>query len=65
VLKKESDTGIYSFEMMQQTFCQEMVEEVENFEQSGLPVARPNSMNVRSEHCGVSEISGRNSILYL
>jgi len=42
---QETSTGIYSFSMFTQKFCSELIEEVENFEKSGLPVARPNSMN--------------------
>jgi hypothetical protein len=45
VLKKETDTGIYSFQMFTEEFCRELVEEVESMEASGLPILRPNSMN--------------------
>jgi len=45
LLKKETDTGIYSFTMFTETFCRELIEEVESFESSGLPILRPNSMN--------------------
>jgi len=44
-LHKETGTGIYSLDMFTEKFCQELIEEVENFERSGLPVIRPNSMN--------------------
>jgi len=42
---KETDTGIYSFNIFNEKFCRELLEEVEHFEQSGLPIMRPNSMN--------------------
>ncbi|PRP83370.1 hypothetical protein PROFUN_09398 [Planoprotostelium fungivorum] len=42
---KETDTGIYSFNMFTEKFCRELIEEVDHFEKSGLPVMRPNSMN--------------------
>eukprot|EP01111_Echinosteliopsis_oligospora_P009881 TRINITY_DN2981_c0_g1_i1.p1 TRINITY_DN2981_c0_g1~~TRINITY_DN2981_c0_g1_i1.p1 ORF type:complete len:385 (-),score=104.98 TRINITY_DN2981_c0_g1_i1:12-1166(-) len=45
ILKLETPTGIYSFEIFTPTFCRQLLEEVENFENSGLPVTRPNSMN--------------------
>jgi hypothetical protein len=45
ILTKETDTGIYSFEIFNDKFCKELLEEADNFEHSGLPVSRPNSMN--------------------
>jgi len=45
ILKKETETGIYSFEIFNLEFCRQLIEETENFENSGLPVTRPNSMN--------------------
>jgi len=45
VLKKETPTGIYSFDLLNSKFCNLLIEEIENFEHSGLPVMRPNSMN--------------------
>lgn len=49
IMKKETEfTRLFSFDMLQATFCNELIEEVEHFEASGLPVMRPNSMNVRT-----------------
>jgi hypothetical protein len=45
ILKKETPTGIYSFDIFTPQFCRDLLEEVENFEHSGLPISRPNSMN--------------------
>lgn len=63
ILKQETPTKIYSFEIFTKDFCEEippppppsivlilffcskLIQEVENFEKSGLPVSRPNSMN--------------------
>jgi len=45
VLKQETQTGIYSFDLFNNKFCNLLIEEIENFERSGLPVSRPNSMN--------------------
>lgn len=44
-LHKETDSGIYSLEVFTLKFCTELIEDVESFENSGLPVMRPNSMN--------------------
>lgn len=40
-----SELGLYQFKMFNEKFCREFIEEIENFENSGLPVNRPNSMN--------------------
>eukprot|EP01118_Nematostelium_gracile_P017231 TRINITY_DN72_c0_g1_i1.p1 TRINITY_DN72_c0_g1~~TRINITY_DN72_c0_g1_i1.p1 ORF type:complete len:348 (-),score=86.27 TRINITY_DN72_c0_g1_i1:47-1069(-) len=45
IFKKETETGIYSFRMFTDKFCRELVEELQHFEASGLPIMRPNSMN--------------------
>jgi hypothetical protein len=45
ILKKETETGIYSFEIFNLEFCRQLIEEVDNFERAGLPVMRPNTMN--------------------
>jgi hypothetical protein len=43
---KEEAPGIYSFDMMDvNRYCHRLIEEMENYEQSGFPVTRPNSMN--------------------
>jgi len=42
---EELAPGIYSFEMLAPTYCQMLLDELEHYEASGLPVARPNSMN--------------------
>jgi len=45
IMTKETQTGIYSFDIFNNEFCKQLIEEVEHFEHSGLPVTRPNSMN--------------------
>lgn len=51
ILTKETEaTRLYSFDMLQPGFCTELIEEIQHFEASGLPVMRPNSMNVRDQH---------------
>lgn len=48
ILHKETEqTRLFSFDMLQLDFCNELIEEIQHFEASGLPVMRPNSMNVR------------------
>ena len=48
ILHKETiQTRLFSFDMLQLDFCNELIEEIQHFEASGLPVMRPNSMNVR------------------
>jgi ankyrin repeat protein len=42
---KQECPGVYSFEILTPEFCQKLVEEMVHYEQSGLPVRRPNSMN--------------------
>jgi len=37
--------GIFTFDMLAHDFCDQLVEEATAYEASGLPVARPNSMN--------------------
>jgi len=36
---------VYAFQMFTPDFCRQMIEEIENFEKSGLDITRPNSMN--------------------
>ena len=43
--KKESETGIYSFPFLKQTFLLLLLDELEHFSSSGLPLAPPNTMN--------------------
>jgi hypothetical protein len=45
LLKQLTPTRLYTFEMLSPKFCRELIEEVEHFENSGMPVSRPNSMN--------------------
>ncbi|KYQ99938.1 putative prolyl 4-hydroxylase alpha subunit [Tieghemostelium lacteum] len=45
VLNKMSETGLYSFKIFNMDFCSKLLEEIENFRDSGLPTARVNSMN--------------------
>lgn len=42
---KEEASGIFSFPLMSKKFCQMLMDEVEHYVASGLPVSRPNSMN--------------------
>lgn len=42
---QEEAEGVYSFPMFTADLCAKFVEEVENYQDSGLPVRRPNSMN--------------------
>ena len=37
--------GIYAFDLLSESFCQLLLDELGNYEGSGLPVSRPNSMN--------------------
>jgi len=45
LVTKESNTQIFSLQVFNPRFMAMFVEEIENFERSGLPVSRPNSMN--------------------
>ena len=40
-----SGSGVYSFQLMSDEFCQKFLEELDGFYASGLPIDRPNSMN--------------------
>jgi len=42
---KEEIPGVYSFKMFVPEFCKLLLEEVDHYEKSGLPLSRPNSMN--------------------
>ncbi|KAL6059557.1 Ogfod2 protein, variant 2 [Balamuthia mandrillaris] len=42
---EEVHPGIFVFPMLSPDYCSMMLEELDNFEQSGLPLKRPNSMN--------------------
>mmetsp|Transcript_21650 Transcript_21650/g.51719 ORF Transcript_21650/g.51719 Transcript_21650/m.51719 type:complete len:351 (+) Transcript_21650:65-1117(+) len=44
-LVKEESSGIYSFPLFRVEFCNMLMEEMENYCDSGLPIRRPNSMN--------------------
>lgn len=44
ILHKECD-GAFSFPLFNAEFCEKLIEESENYQNSGLPVRRPNSMN--------------------
>lgn len=45
VLCEEVPGRVYSFDMLKPTICEQLLEELEHYESSGLPVNRPNSMN--------------------
>lgn len=43
-IRKEAD-GVYSFDLFQDAFSRALLDEVDNYFETGLPVRRPNSMN--------------------
>ena len=43
-VRRES-AGVYSFELFSKAFCDIFMKEIDNYDSSGLPVRRPNSMN--------------------
>ena len=45
MLHEEVPGRVFSFEMLQPSFCKALLEELINYEESGLPVVRPNTMN--------------------
>jgi hypothetical protein len=44
-LLREEVSGVYSFKLFNDEFCDMFLEELDNYYASGLPVYRPNSMN--------------------
>ncbi|KAK3266798.1 hypothetical protein CYMTET_24604 [Cymbomonas tetramitiformis] len=44
-LLHEETPGVYSFPMWTPKFCRFLMEEIDNYKQTGLPIRRPNSMN--------------------
>ena len=44
LLRHETE-GVYSFPMLKPHFCQMILDEVDSYQRSGLPIRRPNSMN--------------------
>eukprot|EP01130_Rhizamoeba_saxonica_P014131 TRINITY_DN6126_c0_g1_i2.p1 TRINITY_DN6126_c0_g1~~TRINITY_DN6126_c0_g1_i2.p1 ORF type:complete len:466 (-),score=88.45 TRINITY_DN6126_c0_g1_i2:6-1382(-) len=55
----EVHTGVYTFDMLSEQFCSMLIEEINNFENSGLPIQRPNSMNnygVILDHFGFTKM---------
>ena len=44
-LAEEVAPGVFAFDMLSEAFCAKLLAELERYEASGLPVARPNSMN--------------------
>ena len=55
--------GVYSFELFSRAFCETFLAEVDNYDASGLPVRRPNSMNMYG--LIVNEIGMRDAITEL
>ncbi|XP_071338065.1 2-oxoglutarate and iron-dependent oxygenase domain-containing protein 2 [Trachinotus anak] len=49
LLEEEAAPRVYRFPVFEKSFCEELVEELEHFEQSSAPKGRPNTMN----HYGV------------
>ncbi|KAI3372235.1 hypothetical protein L3Q82_022750, partial [Scortum barcoo] len=45
LLEEEAAVRVYRFPVFERTFCEELVEELEHFEQSSAPKGRPNTMN--------------------
>ena len=45
MLRPEVEGRVFSFEMLTLEFCSMLLEELQHYEASGLPVQRPNSMN--------------------
>ncbi|CAB1450017.1 unnamed protein product [Pleuronectes platessa] len=45
VLDGEAAPRVYRFQVFEKSFCEELVEELEHFEQSTAPKGRPNTMN--------------------
>ena len=45
VLHPELPGRVFSFELLKPEFCTQLLDELVNYEASGMPVARPNSMN--------------------
>ncbi|XP_067458041.1 2-oxoglutarate and iron-dependent oxygenase domain-containing protein 2 [Thunnus thynnus] len=45
LLKEEAAPRVYRFPVFEKSFCKELVEELEHFEQSSAPKGRPNTMN--------------------
>eukprot|EP00794_Sanderia_malayensis_P014133 gene14133-15610_t len=44
-LQKENAPHCYSFQVFTNEFCDKLIEEIESFEKSGLPIGKPNTMN--------------------
>ena len=44
-LIEEVSPGIYAFDLLSTSFCDRLLDELDHYEASGLPIARPNSMN--------------------
>ena len=45
ILREEVPGKVFSFEMLREEFCTMLLDELQHYEESGNPVARPNSMN--------------------
>ncbi|KAM9360158.1 2-oxoglutarate and iron-dependent oxygenase domain-containing protein 2 [Symphorus nematophorus] len=45
LLEEEAAVRVYRFPVFEKSFCEELVEELEHFEQSSAPKGRPNTMN--------------------
>jgi len=45
LLEEHLENEVYSFKMLSEVFCEQLLEEIFNFYDSGLPARRPNSMN--------------------
>ncbi|KAA8592091.1 hypothetical protein FQN60_017546 [Etheostoma spectabile] len=45
LLQKEAAPRVYRFPVFEKSFCEELLEELEHFEQSSAPKGRPNTMN--------------------
>ena len=56
-LLREEVPGVYSFQFLSEEFCDMFLEELDSYYASGLPVARPNSMN----NCTLRESNSHSS----
>ena len=69
VLREEVPGRVFSFEMLRPDFCERLLDELQAYEASGLPVHRPNTMNnygVIVNHIGMQPVISKlqNEILF-
>ena len=60
LLREEVDGRVFSFPLVRLSFCEMLLDELQAYEASGLPVQRPNSMNnVCSHHPALASDAAR------